>query len=128
MTADKNIRFRILEVHTKGKPIGRDIDLMKIAEKTNGFSGAEVSAVVNTAISLVLHEYLQKYPSPDAFSLTGFHLLLQTMTLNLSFVCICHKMRFLTEHGYQPQYNVQDEKYQLVKNFAHSTSEQFQFF
>ena len=49
---DKNTRFRILEVHTKGKPIGRDIDLMKIAEMTNGFSGAEVSAVVNTAISL----------------------------------------------------------------------------
>ena len=62
---DKNTRFRILEVHTKGKPIGRDIDLMKIAEMTNGFSGAEVSAVVNTAISLVLHEYLQKYPSPE---------------------------------------------------------------
>ena len=38
---------------------------MKIAEMTNGFSGAEVSAVVNTAISLVLHEYLQKYPSPE---------------------------------------------------------------
>jgi len=65
---DKNTRFRILEVHTKGKPIGRDIDLMKIAEMTNGFSGAEVSAVVNTAISLVLHEYLQKYPSPEEAS------------------------------------------------------------
>src|SRR6188472_299913 len=62
---DKNTRFRILEVHTKGKPIGRDIDLMKIAEMTNGFSGAEVSAVVNTAISLVLHDYLQKFPSPE---------------------------------------------------------------
>ena len=62
---DKNTRFKILEVHTKGKPVGRDIDLTKIAEKTDGFSGAEVSAVVNTAISLVLHEYLQKYPSPE---------------------------------------------------------------
>jgi transitional endoplasmic reticulum ATPase len=38
---------------------------MKMAELTNGFSGAEVSAVVNTAISLVLHEYLQKYPTPE---------------------------------------------------------------
>ena len=69
---DKNTRFRILEVHTKGKPIGRDIDFMKIAEMTNGFSGAEVSAVVNTAISLVLHEYLQKYPSPEEGSKTYF--------------------------------------------------------
>ena len=62
---DKNTRIRILEVHIKGKPVGRDIDLMKIADMTNGFSGAEVSAVVNTAISLVLHEYLQKYPTPE---------------------------------------------------------------
>ena len=38
---------------------------MKIAEMTNGFSGADISAVVNTAISLVLHEYLLKFPSPE---------------------------------------------------------------
>ena len=62
---DKNTRFRILEIQAKGKPIGRDIDLRKIAEKTDGFSGADVSAVANTAISLVLHEYLQKYPSAE---------------------------------------------------------------
>ena len=53
-------RQKILEIYTKDKPISRDIDLKKIAEKTDGFSGADVSAVVNTAISLVLHEYLQK--------------------------------------------------------------------
>ena len=37
--------------------------MIKIAEITNGFGGAEVSAVVNAAISLVLHECLQKFPS-----------------------------------------------------------------
>ncbi|MDQ3902049.1 MAG: CDC48 family AAA ATPase, partial [Thermoproteota archaeon] len=62
---DKNTREKILDIYTKGKPIGRDIDLKKIAEKTEGFSGADVSAIVNTAISLVLHEYLQKYPTPE---------------------------------------------------------------
>jgi transitional endoplasmic reticulum ATPase len=62
---DKNTREKILGIYTKGKPIGRDIDLKKIAEKTEGFSGADVSAIVNTAISLVLHEYLQKYPTPE---------------------------------------------------------------
>ncbi|MFL6367130.1 MAG: CDC48 family AAA ATPase [Nitrososphaeraceae archaeon] len=62
---DKKTREKILSIYTKGKPIGRDIDLKKIAEKTEGFSGADVSAIVNTAISLVLHEYLQKYPTPE---------------------------------------------------------------
>jgi len=58
-------RQKILEIYTKDKPVSRDIDLKKIAEKTDGFSGADVSAVVNTAISLVLHEYLQKYSTPE---------------------------------------------------------------
>jgi transitional endoplasmic reticulum ATPase len=62
---DMNTREKILEIHTKGKPISRDIDIKKIADKTEGFSGADVSAIVNTAISLVLHEYLQRYPSPE---------------------------------------------------------------
>jgi transitional endoplasmic reticulum ATPase len=62
---DMKTREKILEIHTKGKPISRDIDIKKIADKTEGFSGADVSAIVNTAISLVLHEYLQRYPTPE---------------------------------------------------------------
>lgn len=45
--------------------MSRDIDLSSIAEKTEGFSGADVAAIPNTAISLVLHEFLQKYPTPQ---------------------------------------------------------------
>jgi transitional endoplasmic reticulum ATPase len=62
---DMKTREKILEIHMKGKPISRDIDTKKIADKTEGFSGADVSAIVNTAISLVLHEYLQRYPTPE---------------------------------------------------------------
>src|SRR5437899_7002026 len=39
---DVNTRQKILEIHTKGKPLGRDIDLRRIAEVTEGFSGADV--------------------------------------------------------------------------------------
>ncbi|HXG06747.1 MAG TPA: AAA family ATPase, partial [Nitrososphaera sp.] len=62
---DKAARQRILEIHSKGKPIGPDVDFAKIAEMTEGFSGADTSAVANTAVSLVLHEYLAKYPTPE---------------------------------------------------------------
>jgi transitional endoplasmic reticulum ATPase len=62
---DVKTREKILQIYTKGKPISRDLDIKKIADKTEGFSGADVSAIVNTAISLVLHEYLQRYPSPE---------------------------------------------------------------
>ena len=62
---DAVTRVKILEIHTKGKPISRDIDLNRISKVTEGFSGADVASVTNTAISLVLHEFLQKYPSPE---------------------------------------------------------------
>jgi transitional endoplasmic reticulum ATPase len=41
------------------------VNLGRIAETTEGFSGADVSAVANTAVSLVLHEYLAKYSTPE---------------------------------------------------------------
>src|SRR2546425_2499189 len=62
---DIKTRQKILEIHTKGKPLGREIDLKRIAEVTEGFSGADVSAVANTAVSLVLHEYLARYSTPE---------------------------------------------------------------
>jgi transitional endoplasmic reticulum ATPase len=62
---DRRTRKRILEIYAKDKPIGTDVDLEKIADITDGFSGADCAAIVNTAVSLVLHEYLAKYPTPE---------------------------------------------------------------
>jgi len=62
---DKVARHRILDIHSKDKPIGPDVDLAKVAELTESFSGADASSVANTAVSLVLHEYLAKYPTPE---------------------------------------------------------------
>jgi len=62
---DKNTRERILLINVKGKPISDDIDLKRLADLTEGFSGADVSSVANTAVSLVLHDYIQKYPTPE---------------------------------------------------------------
>src|ERR687883_572350 len=62
---DKKTRQVILEIYVKGKPLSQDVNMKTIAEVTDGFSGADVSAIANTAISLVLHEYLQRYPTPE---------------------------------------------------------------
>ena len=62
---DKDARQKILEIQAKEKPLEADVDLVKLAEMTEGFSGADVSSVANTAVSLVLHEYLAKYPTPE---------------------------------------------------------------
>ncbi|MDE1842898.1 MAG: AAA family ATPase, partial [Thaumarchaeota archaeon] len=38
------------------------VDIDKIAEATDGMSGADVASIANTAVSLVIHEFLDKYP------------------------------------------------------------------
>lgn len=62
---DKDARLKILEISAKDRPLARDVDLAKLVEATEGFSGADVSSIANTAVSLVLHEYLAKYPTPE---------------------------------------------------------------
>jgi len=62
---DRKTRQVILEIYVKDKPIGQDVNMKTIADATEGFSGADVSAIANTAVSLVLHEYLQRYPTPE---------------------------------------------------------------
>jgi transitional endoplasmic reticulum ATPase len=43
---DSQTRKKILEIHVKGKPIGQDVNIQKIAEiMTEGFSGADTAAI-----------------------------------------------------------------------------------
>ncbi len=62
---DKAARRMILEIHIKHKPISADLDLERVAEMTEGFSGADLTSVVNTAVSLVLQEYIASFPKPE---------------------------------------------------------------
>lgn len=45
-------RKRILEVHSRGKPLYEDVDLMAVARRTPGFSGADLANVLNEAALL----------------------------------------------------------------------------
>ena len=45
-------RHQILKVHARGKPIGSDVDLMAVARRTPGFSGADLANVLNEAALL----------------------------------------------------------------------------
>ncbi|OGZ33967.1 MAG: cell division protein FtsH [Candidatus Portnoybacteria bacterium RBG_19FT_COMBO_36_7] len=46
---DINDREQILKIHAKGKPLAKKIDLRQIAERTPGFSGADLSNLMNEA-------------------------------------------------------------------------------
>ena len=49
---DRLGRRKILEVHSRGKPLARDIDLDTLAAGTPGFTGADLSNLINEAALL----------------------------------------------------------------------------
>ena len=51
-------RRNIFEIHTKKKPLGSDVDITKLVELTDGFSGAEIAAVANRAAITALKRYV----------------------------------------------------------------------
>lgn len=56
---DEPGRAAILEIHLKNKPTGQ-IDFAKLAQKTNGFSGADLEAIIDIAIEGKLEESMRK--------------------------------------------------------------------
>jgi len=62
---DKEARQKILEIHTKGKPLSSDVNLQRIADLTEGLSGADLVSVANTAVSAVIQDFIGKFPKPD---------------------------------------------------------------
>ena len=46
---DKESRYNILKVHTKNMPLNKDVDLKRIAEKTDGYVGADLENLCREA-------------------------------------------------------------------------------
>ncbi|MGB9887044.1 MAG: AAA family ATPase [Moorellales bacterium] len=53
---DRQARLQILELHTRNKPLSREVDLAAIAAETFGFSGAHLESVANEAAILALRD------------------------------------------------------------------------
>jgi len=49
---DINDREDVLKIHSKGKPLALDVNLREVAERTPGFSGADLANVANEAAIL----------------------------------------------------------------------------
>jgi transitional endoplasmic reticulum ATPase len=55
---DTKGRQHIFEIHTKKKPLASDVNITKLVEMTDDFSGAEISAVANRAAITALKKYV----------------------------------------------------------------------
>lgn len=57
---DTDGRHEILQIHTRGMPLNKQVDLRLIAERTHGFVGADVEALAKEAAMLSIREILPK--------------------------------------------------------------------
>jgi len=76
---DKDARLKILKVQTKGMPL-KDVDLESIAERIEGFSGADIEALCREAAL----NALRKSKKADKVTMKDFEEALKTVTPSLS--------------------------------------------
>lgn len=62
---DRHDREEILKIHAKHKPLAEDVDLALIAERTPGFSGADIYSLMNEGAILAARENRTKISQYD---------------------------------------------------------------
>ncbi len=61
---DKESRLAIFKIHTRNMPLAKDVDLEKLAEMTEYFTGADIEAVCREAALLTLRENMEAKEIP----------------------------------------------------------------
>ena len=70
---DENSRLDIFKIHTKGKPLDKDVDLKELVNKTDKFTGAEIESIARSASILAIRELIEKEKgAPDKKAIEGF--------------------------------------------------------
>jgi transitional endoplasmic reticulum ATPase len=61
---DRNSRIQIIKIHTKKKPLANDVDIEKLADHTDRYTGADIASLSSAAVMLALREHISKYKDP----------------------------------------------------------------
>ena len=59
---DEKARLEILKVHTRRVPLASDVNLRELAKKTEGYSGADIEALVREAALLAMRRIMTELP------------------------------------------------------------------
>jgi transitional endoplasmic reticulum ATPase len=62
---DLEARKQIFKIHTRKTPMTDDVNLDEMARKTDGYTGADIASVANTAVMLALREHISKAKDPE---------------------------------------------------------------
>jgi transitional endoplasmic reticulum ATPase len=61
---DRDSRLQIIKIHTKKKPLADDVRIEQLADKTDGYTGADIASLSSAAVMLALREHIAIYPDP----------------------------------------------------------------
>src|SRR5919205_651969 len=61
---DKESRTQIIKIHTKKMPLASDINIERLADDMNGYTGADIASVASAAVMLALRQHISKYQDP----------------------------------------------------------------
>jgi transitional endoplasmic reticulum ATPase len=62
---DKKGRFEILQIHTRGMPLNKSVDLKKLSEMSHGYTGADLAALGRETAMKALRRYLPEINLED---------------------------------------------------------------
>jgi len=62
---DLEARRQIFKIHTRKTPLAEDVNLDELAKRTDGYTGADIASVANTAVMLSLREHISKSKDPE---------------------------------------------------------------
>jgi transitional endoplasmic reticulum ATPase len=62
---DITARLDILKIHTSKNPLDKDVDLKGVAEKTEGYTGADLAGLASAAVMMALEEHVSKYKTTE---------------------------------------------------------------
>jgi len=58
---DQDTRYEIFKIHTKGKPLDKDMNLRESTKETDGWTGADIEAMVRRASMQAVKEFVTNH-------------------------------------------------------------------
>jgi transitional endoplasmic reticulum ATPase len=61
---DRNSRLKIIKIHISKVPLADDVNIEGLADRADGYTGADIASFIQAAVILAMREHIAKYSSP----------------------------------------------------------------
>jgi transitional endoplasmic reticulum ATPase len=61
---DRDARIDIIKIHSRGMPLAENFSIERLADMTDGYTGADIESFLSSALMRAMREYVAKYQDP----------------------------------------------------------------